>query len=220
MFIPSLLSQASAEQQKKWLPLAQDLSIIGTYAQTELGHGTFVRGLQTTATFDPETEEFIIHTPTKTATKWWPGGLGKTATHVVLMARLFIKGVDYGPHGFIVQIRSLETHKPLPGITVGDIGPKFGYNAVDNGYLRFDHVRIPRQDMLMRFAKVTPEGTYIKPPPSNAKASYATMIYVRSSLVEDAARVLKKATTIAVRYCSIRRQCAIQPGMKETQVIH
>ena len=33
---------------------------------------------------------------------------------------------DFGPHGFVVQIRDMETHKPLPGITVGDIGPKFG----------------------------------------------------------------------------------------------
>jgi len=219
MFIPALLGQASPEQQAKWLTLAQDLSIIGTYAQTELGHGTFVRGLQTTATYDLETDEFIIHTPTQTATKWWPGGLGKTATHVVLMARLFIQGKDYGPHAFIVQVRSLENHQSLPGITVGDIGPKFGYNGVDNGFLSFDHVRIPREQMLMRFAKVTANGTYIKPPPSNAKASYATMIYVRSTLVEEAAAVLKKAATISVRYCSVRRQSALRPGIKETQLI-
>ena len=68
--------------------------------------------------------------------------MGKTATHVMLMARLFVQGKDYGPHGFIVQIRDLETHKPLPGITVGDIGPKFGYNGVDNGFLSFEYVRI------------------------------------------------------------------------------
>ena len=49
---------------------------------------------------------------------------------------------DYGPHGFIVQIRSLATHQPLPGVTVGDIGPKFGYNGVDNGFLRFNYVCI------------------------------------------------------------------------------
>ena len=69
------MSQASPEQQAKWLPMAQKLEIIGTYAQTELGHGTFVRGLETTATYDPETEHFIIHSPTLTSTKWWPGGV-------------------------------------------------------------------------------------------------------------------------------------------------
>ena len=83
MFIPTLLSQANPDQQAEWLPKALGLKLIGTYAQTELGHGTFVRGLQTTATFDPDTQEFVLHTPTLTATKWWPGGLGKTSTHVV-----------------------------------------------------------------------------------------------------------------------------------------
>ena len=56
--------------------------------------------------------------------------------------------------GFIVQLRSLEDHSPLPGVTLGDIGGKFGsgaYNSMDNGVLRFDHVRIPRDQMLMRF---------------------------------------------------------------------
>ena len=40
------------------------------------------------------------------------------------------------------------------GITVGDIGPKFGYATMDNGFLCFDHVRIPRQNMLMKNAQV------------------------------------------------------------------
>ena len=54
-----------------------------------------------------------------------------------------------------MQLRSLEDHSPLPGVTLGDIGGKFGsgaYNSMDNGVLRFDHVRIPRDQMLMRFA--------------------------------------------------------------------
>ena len=58
------------------------------------------------------------------------------------MARLFTKGKDYGMHAFITQIRDLETHKPLPGVTIGDIGPKFGYNGVDNGFLRFEYVQL------------------------------------------------------------------------------
>ena len=36
--------------------------------------GTYLRGIETTATYDPNSEEFIIHSPTLTSTKWWPGG--------------------------------------------------------------------------------------------------------------------------------------------------
>ncbi len=106
MFIPTLLSQASPDQQAEWLPKALGLKLIGTYAQTELGHGTFVRGLQTTATYDPDTQQFIVHTPTLTATKWWPGGLGKTSTHVVsLQNSEFIQLPDSCPHnGYCVYL--------------------------------------------------------------------------------------------------------------------
>lgn len=134
------------------------------------------------AVYDSSSQSFIVHSPTLQSTKWWPGGLGKTATHVILMARLIINNKDYGPHGFVVQIRDLKTHAPLPGIQVGDIGPKLGFNGVDNGWLRFDHVKIPRDAMLMRFAKVTEDGRYIPPPASNSKASYATMVYVRATV--------------------------------------
>ena len=69
------------------------------------------------------------------------------------MARLFVAGKDHGIHAFIVPIRDLETHKPLPGITVGDIGPKFGYSGVDNGFLSFEYFRIrewlPAQAVLL-----------------------------------------------------------------------
>ena len=74
MWIPALLGQADDEQQAKWMPPSQSLAIIGTYAQTELGHGTFVRGLETTATYDPSSRQFVIHSPTLSSTKWWPGG--------------------------------------------------------------------------------------------------------------------------------------------------
>lgn len=82
MFIPTLLSQGTPEQQAKWLPMCNRLQIIGTYAQTELGHGTFVRGLQTVAVYDEASREFVVHSPSLESIKWWPGGLGKTATHV------------------------------------------------------------------------------------------------------------------------------------------
>jgi acyl-CoA oxidase len=99
MFIPALKGQATEEQQHKWLPKAYKMAIIGCYAQTELGHGSNVQGLETTATFDASTDEFVLHSPTLTSTKWWPGGLGKASTHALVYARLITDSQDYGVHG-------------------------------------------------------------------------------------------------------------------------
>ena len=118
MFIPALRGQASKEQADYWLTRALNMDIIGTYAQTELGHGTFLRGLETTATYDTATEEFVLHSPSTSAYKWWPGGLGKTANHAVVMCQLVINGERKGPHPFIVQLRDMETHTSLMGIDV------------------------------------------------------------------------------------------------------
>lgn len=86
MFIPAIKYLGTDKQVKKWLPLAESHQIIGTYAQTELGHGSDVQGLETTAIFDLEKQEFIVNSPSLTATKWWPGELGFTTTHCVAHA--------------------------------------------------------------------------------------------------------------------------------------
>ncbi|XP_051137037.1 peroxisomal acyl-coenzyme A oxidase 1-like isoform X2 [Andrographis paniculata] len=221
MFVPAIKGQGTDEQQQEWLPLAYKMQIIGCYAQTELGHGSNVQGLETTATFDPTTDEFVIHSPTLTSCKWWPGGLGKVSTHAVVYARLITDGKDHGVHGFIVQLRSLEDHKPLPRITLGDIGMKFGngaYNTMDNGVLRFDHVRIPRNQMLMRVSQVTREGKY-KRSDVPWQLVYGTMVYVRQQIVSDASCALSRAVCIATRYSAVRRQFGSQDGGPETQVI-
>ena len=76
--------------------------MLGCYAQTELGHGSNVAGLETTATLDTATDEFVINTPTITATKYWPGDLGRFSTHAVVFARLRANGHDYGVQAFMV----------------------------------------------------------------------------------------------------------------------
>ena len=117
MFIPALEHQTSDEQRAAWLPLAKSFRILGAYVQTELGHGSNVQALETTATFDPAADAFVVDTPSVSATKWWPGGLGKTATHCVLHARLVLPGgKDMGVHAFFVPLRDMETHEPLPGV--------------------------------------------------------------------------------------------------------
>lgn len=69
MFISSITSLGTPEQQAEWLEKAETCRTLGTYVQTELGHGTFVRGLETTATYDPTSREFVINTPSITAYK-------------------------------------------------------------------------------------------------------------------------------------------------------
>ncbi|KAI9307224.1 acyl-CoA dehydrogenase/oxidase [Cunninghamella echinulata] len=226
-FIPVIQSQGTDEQIAKWVEPAQKLAIMGCYAQTELGHGSNVQGLRTTATLDTNTDEFIIHSPDITAAKWWIGGLGIAATHCVLQAQLIIDGKPYGPHIFIVPVRSPVDRKPVKGVTVGDIGPKAydGFATVDNGckyyFALFDNVRIPRENMLMRFAKVTRDGQYIKP--VHDKLSYGSMVKLRVGMVADAGIKLGKAATIAIRYCTVRRQfhsTDSKKGELEQQVIN
>ena len=134
--------------------------MLGCYAQTELGHGSNIMGLETTATLDLKTDEFVIHTPTVTSTKYWPGGMGITATHAIVFARCIVESSDYGVMPFMVQIRDLTTHLPVQGVKVGDIGLKFGYNTKDNGWLMFNQVRVPRTNMLCRFAYIDKEGSF------------------------------------------------------------
>ena len=78
------------------MPDIANHKILGCYAQTELGHGSNVAGLETTATLDKATDEFVIHSPTVTSAKFWPGDLGRNTTHAIVFARLLIEGKDYG----------------------------------------------------------------------------------------------------------------------------
>ncbi|XP_028031482.1 probable peroxisomal acyl-coenzyme A oxidase 1 [Bombyx mandarina] len=211
MFLPTLLHQTTPEQAAEWVPKAQSMQMIGTYAQTELGHGTFLRGLETTATYDAKAEEFILNTPTLTSFKWWPGGLAHTANHCVVVAQLYTKGKCYGVHPFLVQIRDLETHMPMPGIKIGEIGSKLGYNTVNNGFLGFNKVRIPRTNLLMKNAQVLKDGTYVKA--KSEKLTYGTMVLIRVLIVTDMAYELARASTVAVRYSVVRHQSQPKPGL-------
>lgn len=107
MFQAVMAACCDEEQKKHWMPLIQQHKILGCYAQTEIGHGSNVAGLLTTATLDKSTDEFIINTPCIEAAKYWPGDLGRFSTHGVVFARCLVDGNDYGVQAFIVQFRDL-----------------------------------------------------------------------------------------------------------------
>jgi acyl-CoA oxidase len=137
--------------------------------------------------------------------KWWPGALGLLATHAVVYCRLLVAGKDLGFHAIMIQIRD-EHHRPMPGVEVGDIGPKMGTNGLDSGYLYIRKVRVPRFNLLAKFQKLEKGGAYTQAPPNLSKIAYATMLRARVIIVQGASGALAKGLTIALRYNAFRRQ--------------
>lgn len=83
--------------------------------------------------------------------KFWIGNLARTANFGVCFANLIIGEKNYGIHVFIVKLRD-EKGKVLPGINIGDCGPKLGMNGVDNGFALFRRVVIPYDYLLDRYS--------------------------------------------------------------------
>ena len=134
--------------------------IVGAYGQTELGHGSNVQGIETTAHYDERNDTFVLNSPTVTSSKFWPGVLGMYSSHTVLQAKTFVNKKYIGVQTFIVEIRSSNL-EPLPGVESGDIGPKLGFQRVDNGFLRLHNVTVPRRNFLMRYVQVEKGGKVI-----------------------------------------------------------
>ncbi|OMJ23503.1 Peroxisomal acyl-coenzyme A oxidase 1, partial [Smittium culicis] len=212
------MQQCNEEQKNAFLKPALEYKIIGCYAQTELGHGSNVRGIETTATYLEETDEIEISSPTLTSTKWWIGSLGISATHACVMAQLRVKGKHVGLFPIIVPIRSLKNHELLPGVLAGDIGPKMGYNTVDNGFLSLNKVKVPRFNLLQRFISLSRDGVVSRPKNIDTRATYSTMVYIRANIASGLGSQLAKGITIAVRYTSVRRQFGEQ-NKQESQVL-
>jgi acyl-CoA oxidase len=138
--------------------------------------------------------------------------MSKLSNHAVVFAKLIIDGKAYGVHAFMVQTRNLATWELLPGIECGDIGPKFGYNSKDNGFMLFKNVRIPRTNMLKRFAEVTEEGKIVIK--SDMRRLYGIMLETRVWIAGNAAHGIAMALSIAGRYSVVRRQFSSQDGTK------
>jgi acyl-CoA oxidase len=210
MFATSVKQQGDEKQIKEWMPDINDFKIIGCYAQTEMGHGSNVRGLETTASYDVKNKEWVIHSPTLTAAKWWPGALGRTATHAIVVAQSLApddkgKCVSQGPHQFVCRIRDQKTHQPLNHIVIGDIGPKYGYASMDNGYMLFDHLRLPHSALLCKYSRVDPHtGRFSRH--GHPAIVYSALTATRASIIMHARLVLARAVTIAVRYTAVRKQ--------------
>ncbi len=218
LFGAAILHLGTEHHHNTWLPDVMSLKLPGAFAMTEIGHGSDVASIGTTATYDSETEEFVIHTPFKGA---WKDYLGNAALHgqaAVVFAQLITKGVNHGVHAFMVPIRTPDGTL-LPGVGSEDDGVKGGLNGIDNGRLHFTQVRIPRTNLLNRYGDVAADGTYsshIESPGRRFFTMIGTLVQGRVSLDGAAVNAMKGALAIAIKYGSERRQF---PGADGREVV-
>ena len=215
----------TARHHKKYVADTISLDLLGCFAMTETGHGSNVQELETTATYDAATKEFVIHSPTPSARKDYIGGAAEHARMASVFAQLITAGPgqepeSYGVHCFVVPIRDADGND-LPGVTTSDCGYKGGLPGVDNGRIMFDEVRIPKDNLLNRYADVEDDGTYSSPienPNRRFFTMLGTLIRGRITVAATAGAASRKALAIATRYGLVRRQFDA-PGDEEEIVI-
>ncbi|MFT4109981.1 acyl-CoA dehydrogenase [Propionicimonas sp.] len=196
------------------------MKLLGCYAMTELGHGSDVSGLETTITYIPETDEYEIRSETPEATKAYIGNAARDGEMAVVFGQLLVRGRNHGVHAVLVPIRD-GNGADLPGVTTSDHGGKGGLLGVDNGMLRFDRVRVPRQMLLDRYGGVDAEGRYSSPidnPNRRFFTMLGTLVRGRVCIAAGGGVAARRALSIATRYGLKRRQFAA-PGHADGVVL-
>ncbi|HKJ03164.1 MAG TPA: acyl-CoA dehydrogenase [Longimicrobiales bacterium] len=208
LFGGSILQLGTHRHHQAYLADVASLALPGCYAMTETGHGSNVRDLETTATYDPATDELVVHTPHEDAGKDWIGNAALHGRMATVFARLRVGDEDHGVHAVLVPIRGADG-APLAGVRIEDRGLKEGLNGVDNGRLWFHGVRVPRANLLDRFASIDDEGVYRSDIPSAGRRFFTmlgTLVTGRISIAAASVSAAKTGLTIAVRYAEGRRQ--------------
>lgn len=190
------------------IPRLISLDLVGCYAMTEIGHGSNVQNLETTATYDAETQEFVVDSPTPSATKDYIGNAAAHAQVAAVYAQLVTRGETHGVHCFLVPIRDKDGNA-MAGVEIGDDRHKGGLGGVDNGRLAFHQVRIPRENLLNRYGDVAEDGTYSSPIEDVNRRFFTmlgTLVRGRISVGGSALAAAEVALSIAGRYALQRRQ--------------
>jgi acyl-CoA oxidase len=208
LFGGAILHLGTARHHDAYLADTVNAELLGAFAMTETGHGSDVAHVRTTATFDPDADEFVIETPDDDARKEYIGNAARDGHVAVVFAQLITRGEGQGVHAFLVPIRDRDG-STMPGVRIEDCGFKAGLNGVDNGRLWFDAVRIPRDNLLNRYGSVDREGTYSTPIENKTKRFFTmlgTLVQGRICVAGGAGSAAKVALAIAIRYGDERRQ--------------
>lgn len=221
LFGMSIYFLGTEKHHRKYLPDVGTMELPGCFAMTETGHGSNVRGIETTATYWHATKSFIIHTPNPQAQKEFIGNAACHGQMATVFAKMIVGGKDYGVSAFLVPLRDRKG-KVLPGITIRDCGRKMGLNGVDNGIILFDNITIPYDNLLDRFANVTGEGKFDSPISSDNRRFFTmlgTLVGGRIGIPRSGLSATKSGLTIAIRYGDRRKQFGPE-GAPEVPVLN
>src|SRR5215210_681656 len=220
LFGGAVLHLGTHRHHERYLKRIAALDLPGCFAMTETGHGSNVQALRTTATYDPATQEFVVHTPDDDARKDYIGNAARDGRLAAVFAQLVVGGEPRGVHALLVPLRD-EDGNVLDGVRIEDCGAKLGLDGVDNGRIWFDHVRVPRENLLDRYAHVSPEGEYtsdIENPTRRFFTMLGTLIQGRVSVCGASISASKVAQVVAVRHALQRKQFG-PPGAPEAVLL-
>lgn len=207
LFGGSIQKLGTKKHHDKYLTKTGEAELLGCFAMTETGHGSNVRGIKTTATYDKTSETFIIHTPGKNDNKEYIGNAlhSKMAS---VFAQLIVDGKNEGVHAILVPLRN-EKHELLPGIRIEDNGYKLGLNGVDNGKIWFNQVSVPKENLLNKYGTILANGSYyseIKNPNKRFFTMLGTLVGGRICVARAGLGGAKYALTVAIKHALKRRQ--------------
>ncbi|KPK82089.1 MAG: hypothetical protein AMS25_03735 [Gemmatimonas sp. SM23_52] len=220
LFGGSINQLGTQRHHQKYLRDVGTLALPGCYAMSEAAHGSNVRDIETVARFNKSSGDFVVHTPSGRARKVYVGNAGLHGRMATVFTQLEIGNLRYGVHAFLVPIRDSQGNV-CRGVRVRDCGEKLGLNGVDNASIWFDHVHVPRENLLNRFAYVSADGVYATTIPSDSQRFFTmlgTLVGGRIGIAAASLSAAKSGLTIAVRYGSGRRQFG-PPGHPELRLL-
>lgn len=220
LFGGAVYQLGTTKHHDKYLRALHTGELMGCFAMTETGHGSNVKDIETTATYNHNDKSITVHSPNFAAGKEYIGN-AMHSTMAAVFCQLVIGDQNHGVHTVLVPLRN-DKHELLPGVKIEDCGYKLGLNGVDNGRIWFDKVKVPIDNLLNRYGDINEAGEYTSPIANPSKRFFTTLgalVVGRICVGMLGNNASKVALTIALRYAYKRRQFSAKGEKRETLII-
>eukprot|EP00928_Gymnodinium_smaydae_P090418 TRINITY_DN74215_c0_g1_i1.p1 TRINITY_DN74215_c0_g1~~TRINITY_DN74215_c0_g1_i1.p1 ORF type:complete len:488 (-),score=69.28 TRINITY_DN74215_c0_g1_i1:178-1611(-) len=216
LFAGTVLAVGNPSQVEQ-LNTIQSSGLLGCFGLTEKFAGVSSgMVVETVAEYDNAKGEFILTTPNDGAKKNWISQ-GFCADKGVVVANLRIDGTSRGPHAFLMDFRVTRNGKKelVPGIRLADMGRKTVANDLDNAWIAFDGVRIPKSALLDKYVGIDAHGQYIeKQKGMPAMLMIGQRLFTGRVAVAEASLVFGRALFARTKAYTDQKKCWAPNGMR------